>query len=55
MAAKNHLKLVVNNVPRKPRKPKVTHQELIAKINQAAGTYLDREQIVLQNLKDMGF
>jgi len=46
------LKIVVDNVPKK-KKP-LNHEQLCEKLQQTGGTHLDREQVVLQNLKDMG-
>jgi len=50
------LKLVVDNEPKKkPKKRKwLNHDELCEKLQQTGGTHLDREQVVLQNLRDMG-
>lgn len=48
------LKLVVNNDRKKRTRKGLSHSELIEKLETAGGSHLDREQIVLQNLKDMG-
>jgi len=47
------LKLVVNNTPKKLLKKILSHEELMTKVSTGA-TVHDREQIILQNLKDMG-
>ncbi len=48
------LKCVVNNTKKKRSEPKgLSHPELIEKL-ESAGDHLSREQIVVQNLKDMG-
>jgi cobalamin biosynthesis Co2+ chelatase CbiK len=49
------LKIVVDNVPKKEVKKYLTHKQLCHKLEETGGTHLDREQVVLQNLKDMGF
>ena len=53
---KTKLKLVVDNTPKKSylEKSFLNHEQLIAKLNNSNGNHLSREQIVLQNLKDMG-
>jgi len=52
------LKCVVNN-DRKEKKVKkqrfLNHEQLCEKLQDTGGTHIDREQVVLQNLKDMGF
>lgn len=45
------LKCVVNNDRKK--KP-LTDEELIAKIQKTGKTYIDRENVVIQNLKELG-
>ena len=48
------LKLVVDNVPKKKPYKFLTHKQLMNKLSETGGSHLDREQVVLQNLKDMG-
>lgn len=50
------LKLVVNNDKKKTTKKRqgLNHKQLCSKLQETGGTYLDREQVVLQNLRDMG-
>ena len=48
------LKLVVDNAHKKPTKKGLSHAELMIKLSNSGGSHLDREQVVLQNLKDMG-
>jgi len=53
------LKLVVNNTTKQPTANRwarrgLTHKQLMRKLDACRGSYLDREQIVVQNLRDMG-
>ena len=47
------VKLIVDNVPKKAKKG-LSHKGLMAKLSNTGPSHLDREQVVLQNLKDMG-
>jgi len=48
------LRLVIDNDKKQRSKKTLNHHELMAKIQAIGSTHLDREQVIIQNLKNIG-